>query len=163
MIHIKMSYSLIMLGLCCCVFVSFCVLVFVRAICHGALKLNISTLFTTFFVWTSLQLILCFFLYCCNWVFYSHFVILYDEFMLYISSFAKISNVHGTLKCETSGMRFQNNFSTKTHYVPWVMRHLHLSRNTCSETYYYLGRRVYCLLTICMPQLWMEMSKCVDN
>jgi len=36
------------------VFVSFLVLVFVRAFCHGALKHDISTLFTTFFVWTSL-------------------------------------------------------------------------------------------------------------
>jgi len=34
------------------VFVSLCVLVFVRAFCHGALKLDISTLFTTFFIWT---------------------------------------------------------------------------------------------------------------
>ena len=48
------------------VFVSSLVLVFVRAFlsflygpfCHGALKHDISTLFATFFVWTSLQFIL---------------------------------------------------------------------------------------------------------
>ena len=31
--------------------------------CHGALKLAISTLFTTFFLWTSLQFIFSFFIY----------------------------------------------------------------------------------------------------
>ena len=40
------------------VFVSFCVLVFVRGFCHVALKIDISTLFTTFFVWKALQFIL---------------------------------------------------------------------------------------------------------
>ena len=40
-------------------FASFCVLVFVRAIfCYGALKLDISTWLTTFFLLTSLQFIL---------------------------------------------------------------------------------------------------------
>jgi len=39
--------------------VSFLVLVFVRAIfCHGALKHDMSTLFTKFFVWLSLQFII---------------------------------------------------------------------------------------------------------
>jgi len=40
------------------VFVSFCVLVLYGPFCHGALKLDISTLFTTFFIWSSLQFIL---------------------------------------------------------------------------------------------------------
>ena len=39
------------------VFVSSLVLVLYRPFCHGALKHDISTLFTTFFVWTSLQFI----------------------------------------------------------------------------------------------------------
>jgi len=39
------------------VFVLFCVCLYEQAICHGALKLDISTLFTTFFLWTSLQFI----------------------------------------------------------------------------------------------------------
>jgi len=39
------------------VFVLFCMFVFVRFF-HGALKHDISTLFTTFFLWTSLQFIL---------------------------------------------------------------------------------------------------------
>ena len=40
------------------VFVSFCMLVFVRAILLCALNLDISTLFTTLFLGTSLQFIL---------------------------------------------------------------------------------------------------------
>jgi len=40
------------------VFVSSLVLVLYGPFCHGALKHDISTLFTTFFVWTSLQFIL---------------------------------------------------------------------------------------------------------
>jgi len=39
--------------LCC----SVCLLLY-RPFCHGALKLDIFTLFTTFFLWTSLQFIL---------------------------------------------------------------------------------------------------------
>jgi len=48
---------------CTCFCVVVCVFtdrkVLVRAICHGAPKLDISTLFTTFFICTSLQFILC--------------------------------------------------------------------------------------------------------
>ena len=40
------------------VFVSFCVLVFYGPFWHGAHRLDISTLFTTLFIWTCLQFIL---------------------------------------------------------------------------------------------------------